>query len=72
MPGLFRKIVRVPVRDTVTGIDYPSKAAAGRALAASFGYNPEYKLVWFYIHYRVPQRFVDPNTGVIIPLEKTR
>jgi hypothetical protein len=72
MTGIFRDDNAVPVLDTVTGIEYESKGAAGRALAASFGLNPIDRFIWYTIHYAAPQRFVDPTTHIVIPLENTK
>ena len=39
----------MPIRDTNTGEEYPSKASAGRALAIEFGLDPADQHVWYAI-----------------------
>lgn len=51
------KRVAQPVRDTKTGIEYHSKAAAGMAVAAEYGLVPHH-FVWYEVIKRDPDRFV--------------
>lgn len=46
-----------PILDVRTGTQYRSKAAAGRALASEFGFDPEDQFVWFKILRVAPDRF---------------
>lgn len=45
------------IRDVRTGKEYPSKAAAGRDLAALVSGDPKDQFVWFQIADREPERF---------------
>jgi len=69
MPGFFENKNDVPVKDTFTNIVYPSKHAAGVALAASEGLDANLDTIWNVIQYRYPKRFVDPYSGEIIQLD---
>lgn len=54
------------VLDTETKIEYPSRYAAGKALAHLVGGDPTDHYVWFKILAEFPERFVDVETGEII------
>jgi hypothetical protein len=47
-----------PVKDTKTGISYPSKGAAAKAVAAEYGLRPDDTFSWYAIIKRDPKRFV--------------
>lgn len=51
------KMKAKPVRDTKTGIDYPSKAKAGMAVAAEYGLDPSNTYIWYEIIRKDPTRF---------------
>ncbi len=69
-PGVIDKAVEVgkkkargkrtaqPVKDTRTGITYDSKAKAGMAVAAEYGFNPKNHFVWYEVIKKDPERFV--------------
>jgi len=46
-----------PVVDTKTKIEYKSESAAGRAVAAEYGYDPDDHFVWYKILKEDPERF---------------
>ncbi len=69
MAASFGNNDSISVKDTFTGIVYPSKHAATIALAASEGLDANLDNVWNVIQYRYPKRFVDPDSGEIIQLE---
>lgn len=48
---------RKAVKDTKTGIVYPSLYATGKALAAEFGLDPLNQQVWYQIQKKDPERF---------------
>ena len=50
--------VAQPVKDTKTGIEYRSKAAAGMAVAAEYGLDPLNHFIWYEVIKRDPKRFV--------------
>lgn len=47
-----------PVKDTKTGVVYPSKARAGMAVAAEYDLDPTNHFVWYDVIKRSPERFV--------------
>ncbi len=52
------KRVAQPVKDTKTGITYGSKARAGMAVAAEYGFDPKNHFVWYEVIKKDPDRFV--------------
>jgi len=52
------KRVAQPVKDTKTGITYGSKASAGMAVAAEYGFDPKNHFVWYEVIKKDPDRFV--------------
>ncbi len=52
------KRVAQPVKDTKTGITYGSKASAGMAVAAEYGFDPKNHFVWYEVLKKDPDRFV--------------
>jgi len=53
------KRVAKPVKDTKTGIEYPSKSKAGMAVAAEYGLNPNNTFIWYDIIKKDPKRFIN-------------
>ena len=47
-----------PQKDTTTGITYSSKAKAGMAVAAEYGFDPTETFVWYQVIKKDPKRFV--------------
>ena len=54
----MRKGKGIQVRDTKTGIVYQSKYAAGRAVAAEYGIDPESEFIYYRINGADKERFV--------------
>ncbi len=52
------KRVAQPVKDTKTGVTYGSKASAGMAVAAEYGFDPKNHFVWYEVIKKDPDRFV--------------
>jgi hypothetical protein len=57
MSGIFQNNRRKRVRDSQTGKEYPTLAAAGRELAYLVQGDPKNNLVWYEIERRFPGRF---------------
>jgi Arc/MetJ family transcription regulator len=57
---MAKRIVK-PIRDVKTGMEYPSQAAAGRALAHLVKGDPKNNFVWYELLKRMPERFRTPN-----------
>jgi len=50
--------------DTVTGVEYPSRHQAGRAVSVEVGVDPQYKpSPWYPVLKKCPNRFKDVATG---------
>lgn len=60
MPPVIRRGPH-PILDTWTGIEYHSKAAAGKKLAAKEGWDPNNNFVWFKFPPKYPDRFRTKN-----------
>jgi len=52
------KRVAQPVKDTKTGVMYGSKASAGMAVAAEYGFDPKNHFIWYEVIKKDPDRFV--------------
>ena len=52
-----RKVAQ-PVKDTITGIVYHSKASAGMAVAAEYDLDPKNHFIWYEVIKKDPKRFV--------------
>ncbi len=50
--------VAQPVKDTKTGVVYESKAKAGMAVAAEYGFDSKNHFVWYEVIKKDPERFV--------------
>lgn len=60
--GLFGgKRERTAIKDTKTGVIYPSKAAVGKALADEFGLDALDHFAWYKIQSAAPDRFVEAS-----------